>query len=263
MDTIPLHRLKNVKNKKLTKEHIRLLEEEQERIAFIAEANHELRTPLAIIKGSIDLILRESRGRTARYADNALRDIDEEVNHLLNILSDLALLTASGSKVNNTTAYKKINLDTLITKIIKRCTILAKENKITIQKKLSKVNIIGDEKYIEKLFMNLINNSIFYGKVGGQVQVKVTDTKILTTIVISDNGVGIAEDDLPKVFSRFYRVDKSQNPDGRHTGLGLAISRRAVEAHGGAITVASKGLGKGSTFTVTLPKDRPREGVQV
>ncbi len=263
MNTIPLHRLKNVNNKKLTKEHARLLEEEQERIAFIAEANHELRTPLAIIKGSVDLILRESCGRTARYADNALRDIDEEVNHLLNILSDLALLTSSSSQVTNKTTYKKINLDVLITRIIKRCKILAKEKDITIYKKLSKSIILGDEKYIEKLFMNLINNSIFYGKVGGQVQVKVTDTKNLITIMISDNGIGIAPEDLSKVFGRFYRVDKSQNPDGRHTGLGLAISRRAVEAHGGTITVTSKGPGKGSTFTVIIPKNRPEEETKV
>lgn len=256
MDTIHTHRVKKVNNKKLTKEHIRLLEEE-ERVAFIAEANHELRTPLAIIKGSVDIILRESRGRTARYADNALRDIDEEVNHLLNILSDLALLTASGSQVTNKTTYKKIDLGILITRIIKRCKILAREKNITIHKKLSKSIVMGDEKYIEKLFMNLINNSILYGKVGGMVCVKVNDTKTAITILISDNGIGIAREDLPKVFSRFYRVDKSQNPDGRHTGLGLAISQRAVEAHGGTITVASKGLDKGSTFTVTLPKNRP------
>lgn len=242
------------RNEEQYEENKRLFKDEKEKIEFIAEANHELRTPLAIIKGSVDIILRESKGKTARYADNALRDIDEEVNHLLNILSDLALLTANNSHVDIKYPHKKINIKVLVDRIIKRSTILAKEKNIIIKKDVLEGSILGDEKYLEKLLMNLINNAIFYGNEGGWVKVKVIFTKTTVKISISDNGIGISAKDIPEIFSRFYRVDKSKNPDGRHTGLGLAISRRAVEAHNGTITVTSKGLGTGSTFIVTITK---------
>ena len=83
------------------------------------------------------------------------------------------------------------------------------------------------------------------------------DKKDEIIINVSDNGIGIAPEDISKVFTRFYRVDKSHNSDERHTGLGLAISKRVVEAHGGTIDVTSAGINKGSTFIVSLPKNRP------
>ena len=247
------------KNLVVIDENRRLLAEEKEKLDFMAEANHELRTPLAIIKGSIDILLRESKGKSDRYADEVLRDINEEVTHLTNILSELALLATSDTGVRNKVVSEKIDFELLVNDIVKRCDIIAKKKNITIQKKIPTSVIMGDRRYLEKLLLNLIKNALSYGREGGWVLIEVADNEDAVIISVSDNGIGIAQDDLPKVFSRFYRVDKSHFSDERHTGLGLAISKRVVEAHGGTIVVTSTGLTKGSTFTVTLPKNRMNE----
>ncbi len=242
------------KNLESIDENKRLLAEEKEKTDFMAEANHELRTPLAIIKGSIDIILKESQGKSDRYADVVLRDIDEEVKHLTNILSELALLATSDTGVRNKVVSEKIDCDVLISNVVKRCELVAKKKNITIQKKILATLITGDEKYLAKLLLNLVKNALSYGKDGGKILIKVIENEVEVIMSVSDNGIGIAKEDLPKVFSRFYRVDKSHFSDERHTGLGLAISKRVVEAHGGTIKVTSSGLNKGSTFTVSLPK---------
>ena len=243
------------KNIELIKENRRLLQEEKAKIDFMAEANHELRTPLAIIKGNVDIILRESRGKAARYADKALRDIDEEVKHLMAILSDLALLISSNSEVRRQALHNKIDFEKLLDPVIRRCRIISAKKNITVRKKIGKTSMIGDRKYLEKLFLNLIKNAISYGKKGGWVLVEVINKKNEVLIRVSDNGIGIAKEDIPKIFSRFYRVNKTHAVDGKHTGLGLAISQQVVEVHKGVISVQSDGLGKGSIFSVSLPKN--------
>ena len=243
------------KNIELAKENRRLLREEKARIYFMAEASHELRTPLAIIKGTVDIILRESQGKVTRYADDALHDIDEEVKHLMLILSDLALLTTTNSEIRKKVLRNKINFKKLLNSIIKRYSIIAAKKNITIRKKVTETSLIGDQKYLEKLLLNLIKNAISYGRKNGWVYIEVIDKKNEVLLRVSDNGIGIVKEDLSKIFSRFYRVDKTHAADGKHTGLGLAISKRVVEAHGGVINVRSDGLGKGSTFIVSLPKN--------
>lgn len=236
------------------KEVKRLLEEEKLKTEFIANATHELRTPLAIIKGNVDLILRESAGRSRRYADGALMDIDEEVKHLANILSDLALLTMNKDAPRGKVLSQNIKLHDLLDSTIKRWRVIAAEKKITIKRKITALTIPGDERYLSKLFVNLIKNAIFYGKDGGYVLIEVLKKKQEVVIKVEDNGIGISKEDLPHIFSRFYRADKSHTDD-RRTGLGLAICRWVVEAHGGRIHVESE-LGKGSVFTVHLPSKK-------
>jgi PAS domain S-box-containing protein len=230
-----------------------LLEDEKRKIAFMAEANHELRTPLAIIKGNVDLILREAGRQKRRYADNALHDIDDEVKHLTNILSDFSLLTTSKQEASYRIVKKDVNLSKIITKAIARFKVIAKKKKIRIKKKISKVSIFGDEKYLERLIVNLIKNAINYGKKGGYINIElIKKSNKQVELKVSDNGIGISPDDLPYIFERFYRADKSHSVGDKSTGLGLAICKWIIDAHNGDIKAQSI-VDKGTTFTINLP----------
>ncbi len=110
----------------------------------------------------------------------------------------------------------------------------------------------GDEKYLDKLFSNIIANAVSYGKEDGFVVISGTKTAREVNINIKDNGIGISKKDLPHIFERFYRADSSRSKDTGGSGLGLAIVQWIAEAHGGNVSAVSS-PGKGSTFTVTLP----------
>jgi signal transduction histidine kinase len=117
--------------------------------------------------------------------------------------------------------------------------------------------IAGDGDRLAQVFVNLLDNAVKHTPAGGQITLRAETDPNGVTIAVQDTGVGIPPDDLPRVFERFYQVDKSRKSDRRSgMGLGLAITKQIVEAHGGVIQVASA-LGKGTTFTVWLPLPRP------
>ncbi len=228
-----------------------LLSEERRRNEFIANATHELRTPLAIIRGYIDLALLEKK--KSKSIPHTLRIVNSEINHLAEILKDLELMTVSGSHTKNITDFKPVDVQNLIKTISKRLKPLATQKNIVIKVKTAKspeTKIFGDKMYLEKLFLNLIKNAISYGKVGGNIEVQISKSKSMVNVVVSDNGIGISKEDLPKIFQRFYRADKSHSES--HSGLGLAIVKWAAGVHGGKVSVKSV-KGKGSVFTVLLP----------
>jgi PAS domain S-box-containing protein len=229
-----------------------LLDEEKKKIAFMAEANHELRTPLAIIKGNVDLIFQEAGRQKRRNSDAALHDIDDEVKHLTNILSDFSLLTTSKQEASYRVVKKDVNLTRIINKEVDRFKVIARKKKIRIQKKINKAHIFGDEKYLDRMIVNLIKNGINYGKKGGFIKIELIKKKKHVELKISDNGIGIGPDDLPYIFERFYRADKSHSIGDKNTGLGLAICKWIVDAHNGDIKAEST-LGKGTTFMIKLP----------
>ncbi len=115
---------------------------------------------------------------------------------------------------------------------------------------------MGDKEYLDKLLINLIRNAITYGKENGKIEITVKKEQDKIMIKISDNGVGIAKDELPYIFERFYRTKKAREMSNIGTGLGLAISKWVVESHRGNIAVEST-EGKGTTFTITLPLLKP------
>jgi len=229
----------------------RLLKSEQERskTEFITEAAHDLRTPLAIIKGTIDLALRSKNKKAGEYVE-ALRQVEVEVNHLSELVTDLSLLAKLDEASKTSILRHDIRLDTLIHRVAKRLSPLASKKHITlIMKDLCPVIVRGDEFYLEKMFENIVKNAVSYGKTGGRIELSGSAKKRVAEIAIRDNGIGIPKHDLPRIFERFYRGAEARaiNHDG--SGLGLAIVKWIAEAHDGVVKVSSQ-VNKGTTFKV-------------
>lgn len=235
----------------LIKETDRLLEEERLKVSSIADATHELRTPLAIIKGNVDLAMQD-QSKNPKSPRSAFRAINYEIKHLSGILSDLTLITSKRGGLKNKIIYSKVNVKSLVTVVVERCKTIAYKKNISITaSKIPSLIILGDKVYLEKMLTNLIKNSILYGNKNGHTEILAKQSGGFITIDIADDGMGIAKEDLPHVFERFYRADKSHSSDGKSIGLGLSIVKWIVEAHGG--TVSAKNKDKGSVFSVSLP----------
>ncbi|MEI6280865.1 MAG: GAF domain-containing sensor histidine kinase [bacterium] len=224
------------------------LKYEKLRTDFIANAMHEIRTPLAIIRGHVDLaLMKGSNGM------NALKDINHEVGHLTNMLMDLTLLTSTEGRFKDRISFRKVHLNKVIDGVADRIAVIANKKNIDIKFiKNPSVYIMGDVSYLEKLFANLIKNAVTYGREGGSIKIGIDKKNNSVEIKISDNGVGINKVDLPHIFERFYRANKSHTSETKNIGLGLAIAKWVVSAHGGTISVESK-VGKGTIFTVSFP----------
>ncbi|MCX6703659.1 MAG: ATP-binding protein [Candidatus Zambryskibacteria bacterium] len=236
----------------LIKETKRLLEEERLKIESIADATHELRTPLAIIKGNVDLALLKTSKRL-KSPQSAFRAIDHEIKHLSNILADLTLITSKKEESKHKVVYEKVDIGSLVKKVVQRFKVLSAKKNITISVlKMPRMSVVGDTFYLEKMLANLIKNSITYGNRNGHTCIEVNSSQGFAVFTVSDDGVGIKEADLPHVFERFYKGDKSHKSDGQSTGLGLAIVKWIAEIHGGTVSVKRR-KEKGTVFTVSLP----------
>jgi PAS domain S-box-containing protein len=225
-----------------------LVEQEKMKLDFIADAAHELRTPLAIIRGNVELALHKKASM-----EDALTAINVEVIHLTNLLSDLSLLTTKESDFRRKLSTRKVNLTKLVEQVAKRHNGLAHEKNISIEiLKLPPARIVGDEYYLERLFTNIITNAISYGKQNGHIWVRGQSDGKTVKIKIEDDGIGISEKEIPNIFDRFFRADGSRSKDYGGSGLGLAIVKWITEAHNGKVSVESTPE-KGSTFTVCFP----------
>lgn len=219
---------------------------------FMSDASHELRTPLTIMQGNLELAVREFK-ENKKEVPETIRAIEKELRYMTGVLNDLALLTNTNKEKFE---YEKVDLKSLLRAAAASMKILADKKKIEIkliagQKKLE---VMGDEAKLEKLFLNLIRNSIKYTENNGLIKIYLEQAQSETRVIIEDNGIGIPEQDLPFIFERFYRVDKARNRKEGGTGLGLAICKFIADSHGGYIGIESI-IGKGTKFTIHLPYD--------
>ncbi|MCL4824046.1 MAG: HAMP domain-containing protein, partial [Anaerolineales bacterium] len=228
-----------------TFERLEVLFTSQQR--FIADVSHELRTPLTVIKGNVDLM------RRMRELDPDLLDsIDQEAGRLTRLVTDLLLLAkAEAGSLPLTKA--SVELDTLLLEVIPEMRVLA-GNKIRVKlTEIDQLQVYGDRDRLKQVLLNLIANAIQYTPAGEEVFLSLARVGDRARLIVRDTGPGIPAEDLPYIFERFYRAEKSRTRSAAGGfGLGLSIAHWIVEQHGGRIEVNSR-EGRGTTFAVWLP----------
>jgi len=223
--------------------------EEQKR--FTADASHELHTPLTAMKTTLEVALRDKK-LTTKHARVVLRDNLTQVDELTDLTQ--GLLSLSRTDTNGSSFhFTRVDVTSVISEVIRRFAPLADRKKITLTTHNSNCIIEADEMSISKLITILIDNALKYTPGGGKVTLTAEQTAKELELTVSDTGIGIAKNEVPHIFDRFYRADQSRNKDKKTGfGLGLAIAKRIVELHHGKISVASK-LRLGTSITVILP----------
>jgi two-component system, OmpR family, phosphate regulon sensor histidine kinase PhoR len=215
---------------------------------FVADASHELKTPAAAIQASAETLqqaVRDDPEAAARFADRLRRD----AVRLSRIVSDLLDLSRLESE---RPVLEPIRLDRVVAEEVERIHAEAAEARVDLAARIEPATVRGSAKDLALLTRNLLDNAIRYTPAGGAARLEVIQDGDQAVLTVSDTGVGIPSRDLPRIFERFYRVDRARSRETGGTGLGLSIARHVVERHGGTITARSE-LGRGSTFRVALP----------
>lgn len=220
---------------------------------FTAEASHELRTPIAVIRAQVEEVLDNETVSKEEY-HQALYAVKKQIVHMGNLIGQMLLLSRVDENQNHL-EKESFDFNFLVESLMEEMENLAQIKNISLITKIEArpIYIKADQSLITQLLLDLIDNAIKYSNVGGKVVLKVDDLGDKLKIYIKDQGPGIAEEHLNNIFERFYRADKSRSRKNGGSGLGLAISRWIAEAHQGRISVTSI-EGQGSTFTVDLPK---------
>jgi two-component system, OmpR family, phosphate regulon sensor histidine kinase PhoR len=225
---------------------------EQMRKDFLANVSHELKTPITSIKGFSETLLDGAMG-DEQLCKNFLSIILKEsdrMQRLIQDLLDLSKIEQQGFKLNKT----KITMNELLHETTVLLKNKAEKRKVTlIVEQAETVQIKADEHRLQQVFINLISNAILYTPEDGQIVITLEERRNDVIVKVADTGIGICEEEIPRVFERFYRVDKARSRNSGGTGLGLAIVKHLVEAHHGTIELSSK-VGEGTEFTVTFPK---------
>jgi len=235
---------------------------------FVADVSHELRSPLTAIRGNLDLLRRGARDDVAARQES-LDAIESETARMQRLVQDFLLLAQADAGVP--IEKRVVELDTLLLDVFRQARLSASNVKVSLGSE-DQVQVIGDADRLKQLFLNLMDNAIKYTPSGGTVTLSFAREGDWVRVAVADTGVGIPAQDLPRIFDRFYRVDKARSRDrssfdsrsggsGGGTGLGLAICKWIVDAHGGRIQAQSE-VGKGSTFTVWLPTAKPNEPIR-
>ena len=221
----------------------------EQQVRFTADASHELRTPLTVILTQVELAL--SRPREAAAYRESLEACGRAATRMKSLVDDLLTLArADSGKLE--LRLEPIDLARITDGSVALLQPLAHERGVRILREISPAPLDGDPERLGQVITNLVSNAIQYTQPGGKVVISTRCDGSSATLSVEDTGVGIPERDLPLVFDRFHRVDSARSRGSGGSGLGLAICQSIVEAHGGAIAVAST-LDRGSRFTVTIP----------
>jgi two-component system phosphate regulon sensor histidine kinase PhoR len=230
----------------------RLKELEKVRQDFVANVSHELRTPLTTIKGYAETLLEGALQE--KVAAQFVQIIKRHADRLSKIVEDLLTLSKIESK-----EFQLRSEDILLIEIIDDTIDLVKEaaerKAISIRKNdiSPLLSVRADRGYLEQVLLNLFDNAIKYGREGGEIIISaIVEARGEIQVSMRDNGPGIPKEDLPRIFERFYRVDRGRSRELGGTGLGLSIVKHLVQAHGGRVWAESQ-LGEGATFYFTLP----------
>jgi len=224
---------------------------ERVRKDFVANVSHELRTPLAAIRGYAETLLDgalEDHAHNRRFVEI----IQAQATRLNNIASDL--LTLSELESNQAgVPPKAISIRSAVESALRTVESTARVRGVRlICGQLDDVQVLGNELQLEQVFVNLLDNAVKFNRPNGEVRVDIQPVDGAARVVIQDTGIGIPAGDLPRIFERFYRVDKARSREMGGTGLGLSIVRHVIEQMEGTVVVESH-LGEGSRFTLTIP----------
>lgn len=223
----------------------------KERSEFLASVAHELRTPLTYVRGYADIAMRDTLSLEER--NTYLTIIKEEADHVTGLVQDLFEL-AQMEKHNFIIEKQETDFYDFLEKIVTKVQIAYEDKQIRIFLSCPKGIVVSiDQKRFEQVIINLLNNAYFHSHSNSIISVTVKREQSSVQIAIQDQGEGIPPEDLPHIFERFYRVDKSRTRATGGSGLGLAIVKEIVEFHGGTIAATSQ-FRKGSVFTITLKK---------
>ncbi|WP_223154958.1 ATP-binding protein [Alkalibacillus aidingensis] len=219
---------------------------------FLANVSHELRTPIAMMQGYSEAIVDDVAETKEEKQELAKIIYDESLrmSRLVNELLDLARMEAGHIQLS----VEEVRVNQFINRITKKFSSLADDKNIQFTSNVHFENLLlkFDPDRIEQVLTNLIDNAFRHTHESGKVNVEVYDQDGALVVDVTDNGSGIAEEDLPFIFERFYKSDKARTRSEKGTGLGLSIAKHIIEAHGGMIYAKSK-LGEGTTFTFTIP----------
>jgi len=222
---------------------------------FVANVSHELKTPATSLRLLAESVVEtiEDDPVQARFFAEQMKNETERLGQLIADLLDLARLESEES----VQSPSPVDVRHVLIVVLGRLRRVARSKDITLQWKRfgrsAQYEIQGDETQLTSMFTNLVDNAIKYTPSGGLVEVTGGSDDLGVTVRISDTGIGISEGKLPRIFERFYRVDKARSKETGGTGLGLSIVRHVAENHGGRVTVESE-PGEGTIFTVYLPR---------
>jgi len=226
----------------------------QRQLEFVADASHELRTPLAVIQSNLGIVM-EHTDQTVEENLEWLNNAHGEARRLAKLVQDLLTLARSDSE-RMPVERRPVALNDLLERIHDLYETIAEMRGIELTVRAEEpLVVLGDRDRLHQLLVILIDNAMKFTDAGGKVEIAAARNRNQAILSVRDTGIGIAKEHLERVFDRFYTVDtaRSRHGEAKGTGLGLSIAKWIVEAHGGRISIASEGIGKGTTVRVELP----------
>jgi two-component system OmpR family sensor kinase len=226
---------------------------------FTADASHELRTPLSVLRLEVEWALTRERG-PAEYREtlDTCWRAAERMRAVVEGLLTLARADAGDLMLSRV----PVSLDQVAHEVVAQLRPLARKRRLEVTVSGDATEVSGDPNLLREVVTNLVSNAIHYNRDEGRVELAVWKEERSACLLVTDNGIGISTEDLPRVFERFFRADKARAREAGGAGLGLAVSRWIVESHGGQITCTSE-VGQGTSFLVRLPLETAASPVQL